>query len=789
MKCVRRGDGAHRPAASIPSRSPSSGRTPPGDRSRPDPRGGRARLSLVLPALALLLGALGLFVAAPAKAQLAGGDLISNTGQSVSVQEAVFRDAAQSFTTGSDPEGYTLTGVDLVLQHTSTTAPVYDVNIYTDSSGRPSILIGPLNSPSSLPSAVNGVARYTAEGDGIALSADTTYWVVFDVVVQGTGTVARALTQSTAEDSGAAKGWSIGNGRLHRDHNASTWLSSPHSMKMALHGIDGDSVTHHQVKVSDFQVDTVTRRIRVKWHATNDRSSLCCGYLIAWLRKTNVHQSWYDNEFDSDGNRNHDLFSELVQQSIPLVGKWRSEKYFDSGHRPAYVVGYGAEDSGCVADDGSLRDIKGYLLPGLEYEVRVSVLGPPGEPARLVYSTTATTVGDVPYWARPYSESQQRRPKPGVSPPPPALESARVSRAALSLVFDVDLDESSVPSGSAFAVTAAGAARAVSSVAVSGRTVTLTLAEAVVAGDTVTVGYTLPATGKLRHAEGPDSNVAAFSGQAVSNATLAGAPLTASIKAAPSEHRGKGKFTLRIAFSDPVAGTIKATAVRVEGGGLVRLRRVQRRADLWELGIRPSSNGPVTVTLAAGSARTANGRKLGSALTHTVPGPPGLSVADASAQEGAGATVDFAVTLARAASGAVTVRYATKNGTAKAGKDYRRAKGTLTFAAGETSKTVSVPVLDDAHDEGTGDLHAAPEQAEGRGHRRRRGDRDHRELGPAAEGLAGAVRARGGFGCHRGGDGAARDAARRGLALHAGRAPPVARRLRVRPAAGTGGRP
>ena len=70
MTCARREAGAHRPAASIPSRSPSSGPTPPGDRSRPDPRGGRARLALLLPALALLLGALSLFAAAPAHAQI-----------------------------------------------------------------------------------------------------------------------------------------------------------------------------------------------------------------------------------------------------------------------------------------------------------------------------------------------------------------------------------------------------------------------------------------------------------------------------------------------------------------------------------------------------------------------------------------------------------------------------------------------------------------------------------------------------------------------------------------------
>ena len=38
--------------------------------------------------------------------------------------------------------------------------------------------------------------------------------------------------------------------------------------------------------------------------------------------------------------------------------------------------------------------------------------------------------------------------------------------------------------------------------------------------------------------------------------------------------------------------------------------------------------------------------------------------------------------------------------TATAGADYTATSGTLTFAAGETAKTVKVPVLDDAVDEG-----------------------------------------------------------------------------------------
>ena len=77
-----------------------------------------------------------------------------------------------------------------------------------------------------------------------------------------------------------------------------------------------------------------------------------------------------------------------------------------------------------------------------------------------------------------------------------------------------------------------------------------------------------------------------------------------------------------------------------------------------------------------------------------------LSVSDARAEEAAGAAVAFAVTLSRAASAPVTVDYATRDGSARAGEDYTSASGTLTFAAGETSKPVEVGVLDDAHDEG-----------------------------------------------------------------------------------------
>ncbi|MCY4407270.1 MAG: hypothetical protein OXC15_12955 [Rhodospirillaceae bacterium] len=47
------------------------------------------------------------------------------------------------------------------------------------------------------------------------------------------------------------------------------------------------------------------------------------------------------------------------------------------------------------------------------------------------------------------------------------------------------------------------------------------------------------------------------------------------------------------------------------------------------------------------------------------------------------------------------MRYATSNGTAVAGADYEAVSGALHFEAGQTRKTVRVPVLNDSHDEGS----------------------------------------------------------------------------------------
>ena len=79
--------------------------------------------------------------------------------------------------------------------------------------------------------------------------------------------------------------------------------------------------------------------------------------------------------------------------------------------------------------------------------------------------------------------------------------------------------------------------------------------------------------------------------------------------------------------------------------------------------------------------------------------PVELSVAPVSASE-TDADAIFTVSLSAASTQTVTVDYASANGTAMAGADFTGVTDTLTFAPNETSKTVSVPMLDDALAEG-----------------------------------------------------------------------------------------
>lgn len=80
---------------------------------------------------------------------------------------------------------------------------------------------------------------------------------------------------------------------------------------------------------------------------------------------------------------------------------------------------------------------------------------------------------------------------------------------------------------------------------------------------------------------------------------------------------------------------------------------------------------------------------------------PTISISDVTQAEGTGANSDFnfTVTLSNPSYQTVTVDYSTADGTATAPSDYIVQSGTVTFAPGETTKTITVQVVGDSVDE------------------------------------------------------------------------------------------
>ena len=101
-------------------------------------------------------------------------------------------------------------------------------------------------------------------------------------------------------------------------------------------------------------------------------------------------------------------------------------------------------------------------------------------------------------------------------------------------------------------------------------------------------------------------------------------------------------------------------------------------------------SAPTNATIAAGTG-------TGTIVNDDAVTLPTLSINNVSANEGNSGTTPFTftVTLSAASASTVTVNYASADGSAGAGSDYSAASGTLTFAPGVTTQTITVNVNGD----------------------------------------------------------------------------------------------
>ncbi len=189
-------------------------------------------------------------LALPAQAEAQAEVLVSNVGKASSGGGNLHDfDQAQAFTTGSNSAGYTLTSVEIEMQADTDYSTAITVSVHSINGSTPGISLGTLSNPTSI--SRDGVYAFTTRG--IALAADTTYFVVIDRVgnIHAAHEFLIKNTTSNAQDPGKASGWVIADDSRYRDWNSSGfWSLFIDSNKIRVKGIN-PGVSNASISIAD----------------------------------------------------------------------------------------------------------------------------------------------------------------------------------------------------------------------------------------------------------------------------------------------------------------------------------------------------------------------------------------------------------------------------------------------------------------------------------------------------------------------------------------------------------
>ena len=135
----------------------------------------------------------------------------------------------------------------------------------------------------------------------------------------------------------------------------------------------------------------------------------------------------------------------------------------------------------------------------------------------------------------------------------------------------------------------------------------------------------------------------------------------------------------------------------------VMLNRFKNELDLDNGGSSSSEDEEEESSSSSSSSSSKSSTSSSSSKSYASVGAQGgvhFTIKTFTVNETAG-TATVSVVRTGGNTGAVTVEYATSDGTATAGSDYTQSTGTLSFATKETSKTFTIPIGDDSATEGS----------------------------------------------------------------------------------------
>ena len=166
---------------------------------------------------------------------------VSNTGESRGSANGSI--LAQSFTAGSNPDGYTLSDVALIYfsEPSGADFTVTRVKIRKDNAGAPGDLVANLLNPASFSA---GILSFAAPAN-TTLQTGETYWVVINEGYDSSGNRLRFLTTPSDDQTVTTEdpNWFIADTRLWKNNAGQDWTSSATVVMFAVNGTEGGGDT------------------------------------------------------------------------------------------------------------------------------------------------------------------------------------------------------------------------------------------------------------------------------------------------------------------------------------------------------------------------------------------------------------------------------------------------------------------------------------------------------------------------------------------------------------------